>query len=147
MKKNVVVVTFETPDLASKALDYLKENRKGTGYKVIEADLVNNDADAIDLAEGFTDEAVFADEADDCLLYTSSGSGLARPMVGGIMPSCRAKAQTMASMAPVAPNMWPVMLLVELMRAARAASSPRAILKPAVSQASLSLVEVPWALM
>lgn len=67
MKKNVVVVTFETPDLASKALDYLKENRKGTGYKVIEADLVNNDADAIDLAEGFTDEAVFADEADDLL--------------------------------------------------------------------------------
>lgn len=67
MKKNVVVVTFETPNLASKALDYLKENRKGTGYKVIEADLVNNDADAIDLAEGFTDEAVFADEADDLL--------------------------------------------------------------------------------
>lgn len=67
MKKNVVVVTFETPDLASKALDYLKENRKGTGYKVVEADLVNNDADAIDLAEGFTDEAVFADEADDLL--------------------------------------------------------------------------------
>lgn len=67
MKKNVVVVTFETPDLASKALDYLKENRKGTGYKVVEADLVNNDADAIDLAEGFADEAVFADEADDLL--------------------------------------------------------------------------------
>ena len=63
------------------------------------------------------------------------------------MPSLSARAHAMASIAPVAPSMCPVMLFVELMYAARAACSPSAILNPAVSQASLSLVEVPCALM
>ena len=53
----------------------------------------------------------------------------------------------MTSTAPVAPSMWPVMDLVDEMWAECAASSPRASLKPAVSVLSLSLVEVPWALM
>ena len=56
-------------------------------------------------------------------------------------------AQAMTSMAPVAPIMCPVIDLVDETCAARAASSPSARLMPVVSDESLSLVEVPWALM
>lgn len=45
--------------------------------------------------------------------------------------------------APVAPIMWPVIDLVDETCAARAASSPSARFMPAVSDESLSLVEVP----
>ena len=51
-----------------------------------------------------------------------------------------------ASVAPAAPSMWPVMLLVELMTALRASSSPSAFLMAMVSVLSLRGVEVPWAL-
>ena len=47
-------------------------------------------------------------------------------MVGGIMPSRRAKAEAMSSAAPVAPNMWPVIDLVELPEARRPSSTPSA---------------------
>ena len=68
-------------------------------------------------------------------------------MVGGTTPCSSAMAQAMTSMAPVAPIMCPVIDLVDETCAARAASSPSARLMPAVSDESLSLVEVPWALM
>ena len=51
------------------------------------------------------------------------------------------------SIAPAAPSMWPVMDLVDETGTRLAASSPRASLMAAVSAASLSGVEVPWALM
>ena len=63
------------------------------------------------------------------------------------MPSFTASTQAMASTAPAAPSMWPVMDLVEDTMHWRAASSPRAVLMALVSQASLRGVLVPWALM
>lgn len=67
--------------------------------------------------------------------------------MGGATESRSAQAQAIASTAPVAPSMWPVIDLVDETRAACAAASPSARLMPMVSVLSLSLVEVPWALM
>lgn len=57
-----------------------------------------------------------------------------------------ASAEAMASTAPAAPNMWPVMDFVELMTTSYACS-PNAFLMASVSLRSLSGVLVPCALM
>ena len=62
------------------------------------------------------------------------------------MPSFTASVEAMASTAPAAPNMWPVMDFVELMTTSYACS-PNAFLMASVSLRSLSGVLVPCALM
>ena len=80
------------------------------------------------------------------LFRSQAGSGSSRLMVGGRMDSFRAFRQAMASTAPAAPSMWPVMDLVELMVILRARSSPSAFLIASVSMRSFMGVPVPWAL-
>ena len=59
--------------------------------------------------------------------------------------AARMQTLAMASTAPAAPSIWPVMLLVELTTIFRARSSPRAFLMARVSVLSFMGVEVPWA--
>ena len=60
------------------------------------------------------------------------------------MPSFTASTLAMASTAPAAPSMWPVMDLVEL-TISFPAWSPNTFFRAAVSPLSFRGVEVPWA--
>ena len=62
------------------------------------------------------------------------------------MPSRNASAQMIASIAPAAPNVWPVTDFVDE-TASLYAWSPKTSLIALVSAASPSGVDVPWALM
>src|SRR5262249_45928142 len=76
------------------------------------------------------------------MLRSRSGSRLRKLMFGGRSCACNASKQTTASIAPAAPNEWPIILLVEL---TGTLPNNSAIALP--SAASLNGVAVPWALM
>lgn len=72
-----------------------------------------------------------------------SGSSAVTPSVGGIERFCMDNTIDTASIAPAAPNEWPVTPLIEFI--AGPGSVPKTSATADASAASLSEVEVPWA--
>ena len=76
---------------------------------------------------------------------SASGSGSARLIVGGTQPSRMVRIETIASIAPAAPSVWPIIDLLAVIEI-RPAPSPKIVRIAWSSALSPSGVEVAWAL-
>lgn len=74
-----------------------------------------------------------------------SGSASAKPAVGGTQSFITDKAVTMASIAPAAPSVWPVVPFTDVTGIRLPAYSPHSASSALDSVASFAGVPVPWA--
>ena len=74
-----------------------------------------------------------------------SSAASAKPAVGGTASRATDRAHTMASTAPAAPSMWPVVPLMDVTGSSAGASAPMRFASAFDSVASLAGVPVPWA--